>query len=151
MPAQNSTAPTRVLIVANKTADNPALLAAVAERASAGFCAFTLLIPASPRGLHRVVDPEDHGLAEAHGRLDAVLPLLSAAAEAQVLGIVGSPDPIAAVQDALNVLGFDEVIVSMLPARVSRWLHLDLPRKIRGLGLPVHEVIAGEWAPLPAA
>ena len=46
-----------------------------------------------------------------------------------------------AVQDAINVLGFDEVIVSILPARVSRWLHLDLPRKVRALGIPVIEVI----------
>ena len=47
-------------------------------------------------------------------------------------------------QDAVNLLGFDEVIVSMLPARWSRWLHLDLPRKVRGLGLPVTEVIVAE-------
>ena len=151
MPAQNSTAPTRVLIVANRTADSPALLAAVAERAAADFCSFTLLVPAFPRGLHRFVDPEDHGLAEAHNRLDSVLPLLSAAAETEVVGIVGSSDPIAAVQDALNVLGFDEVIVSMLPARFSRWFHLDLPRKVRGLGVPVREVVAGESASRPAA
>jgi hypothetical protein len=42
------------------------------------------------------------------------------------------------------VLGFDEVIVSMLPGRVSRWLHLDLPRTVRGLGVRVTTVTAGE-------
>lgn len=151
MAAAKSNGPTRVLIVANRTAGSQELLAAVAGRAAADFCAFTLLVPASPQGLHRIVDPEDHGLGEAHSRLDTVLPALSAAAETEVMGIVGSPDPIAAVQDALNVLGFDEVIVSMLPARLSRWLHLDLPRKIRALGVPVHEVVAGESSSLPAA
>jgi hypothetical protein len=46
-----------------------------------------------------------------------------------------------AVQDALSVLGFDEVMISMLPIRESRWFRLELPRKVRALGLPVIEVI----------
>jgi hypothetical protein len=133
---------TRVLIVAHRTADSPELIAAVSGRAQAGPCQFTLLVPASPRGLHRVVDPEDHGVAEAEARLDAALPLLSAAAGGGIAGIVGSHDPLAAVQDAINLLGFDEVIVSMLPVHLSRWLRLDLPRKVRGLGLPVTEVVS---------
>ena len=44
--------------------------------------------------------------------------------------------------------GFDEVIISTLPGRVSRWLHLDLPRKVAGLGLPVTTVNAKEGAPV---
>jgi hypothetical protein len=46
--------------------------------------------------------------------------------------------------DAVNIHGFDEVIVSTLPARVSKWLHLDLPSKIGGLGLPVTTITAKE-------
>ena len=145
--------PTRVLIVAHQAAASPELLTAVAERATSGPSSFTLLVPASPHGLHRVVDPEDHGAAEAHRILDAALPRLATVAGGEVVGIVGSHDPLAAVQDALNLLGFDEVIVSMLPARLSRWLHLDLPHKLRGLGVPVTDVIGGEAAAtlLPAA
>ena len=45
-------------------------------------------------------------------------------------------------KDALNAEQFDEVIVSTLPKRVSRWLHLDLPSKVAGLGLPVTTVSA---------
>jgi hypothetical protein len=134
--------PMRVLIVANRTADSHELLAAVRARTTDGPCSFTLLIPAAPHGLHRVVDPEDHGIVEARRRLDATLPGLSAVAGAEVTGIVGSHDPLAAVQDALNLLGFDEVIISMLPARLSRWLRLDLPHKISGLGPPVSTVIS---------
>jgi hypothetical protein len=44
----------------------------------------------------------------------------------------------------VNLHGFDEVIVSTLPQRISRWLRLDLPAKIRGLGLPVTTVTARE-------
>jgi hypothetical protein len=41
------------------------------------------------------------------------------------------------------------VIVTMLPAKLSRWLRLDVPHKVRGLGVPVTEVIGGERAATP--
>jgi hypothetical protein len=135
--------PLRVLIVTPHTADSPRLHEAVTRRAEQGPCLFTLLVPASPHGLHRVVDPEDHGQAEAEARLTAALPALSAATDQEVVGVVGSHDPLAAIEDALNLLGFDEVIICMLPTRISRWLHLDLARKVRALGVPVTEVAGG--------
>jgi hypothetical protein len=57
----------------------------------------------------------------------------------------------AAVQDAINLHGFDEVIISTLPARVSRWLKLDLPSKVAGLGLPVTTVTPKDDVGTPAA
>jgi len=131
----------RVLVVARLTAASPELAAAVSRRA-ADRCAFTLLIPAESHGLHRVVDPEDHGVDEARQRLVHALPLLSRAARSPVQGMIGSHDPLAAVQDALNVHGFDEVLLCTLPVRVSRWLHLDLPRKVAALGVPLTTVVA---------
>ena len=47
--------------------------------------------------------------------LDVALPKLSEAAGATVEGVVGDPDPVAAVQDAINLRGFDEIIISTLP------------------------------------
>ena len=55
----------------------------------------------------------------------------------------------AAVEDALNVHGFDEVIVSTLPKRVSEWLRRDLPHRIQNLGVPVTTVSQAEQ-PEPA-
>jgi hypothetical protein len=72
--------------------------------------------------------------------LDEALPRLTAAAGSEVEGMVGDADPTAAIQDAINLRGFDEVIVSTLPARFSRWLKLDLPSKVSGMGLPVTTV-----------
>ena len=138
------TRPTRVLIVAHQTADSPELIRAVVERADAGPCTFTLLVPSAPRGLHRVVEPEDQGVAEAEQRITAAAPVLSEAVGDEVIGVLGSHDPFAAVQDAVNLLGFDEVIVSMLPRRLSRWRGLDLPDKVRALGMPVTEVTGAE-------
>jgi hypothetical protein len=95
-----------VLVVAHKTAATSPLLDAVRARAAQGPCTFTLLVPNPARGLHKVVDPEDQGGGEARGVLDRALPMLSEAAGSQVQGIVGDPDPMAAVQDALNLRGF---------------------------------------------
>jgi hypothetical protein len=141
-----SSAPARVLVVAHKTAATPALLQAVRERAARGPATFTLLVPNAAHGLHRVVDPEDVQTGEAHDVLELALPLLTEAAGSEVTGMIGDPAPLTAIQDAVNVHGFDEIIISTLPARVSRWMKLDLPSKVSGLGLPVTTVNAKERA-----
>jgi hypothetical protein len=137
-----SEAPARVLVVANKTAATPALLAAVRERAQRSPATFTLLIPNAAHGLHKLVDPEDQQQNEAEATLELALPLLEEAAGGRVEGMIGDPEPLAAIQDAINLRGFDELIISTLPTRVSRWLKLDLPHKAAGLGLPVTTVTA---------
>jgi hypothetical protein len=133
---------TRVLVVANKTAATPALLDAVRERAAKGPCEFTLLVPNTTHGLHKVVDPEDQSDTEAETTLELALPLLEQAAGGPVDGMIGVPEPLAAIQDAVNLHGFDEIIISTLPTRISKWLRLDLPHKVAGLGLPVTTVTA---------
>ncbi len=133
---------TRVLVVANRTAATPALLDAVRDRASRGECRFTLLVPNTGHGLQRLTDPEDIDQSEAEATLELALPLLEEAAGGPVDGMIGSPSPLEAIQDAVNLHGFDEILISTLPRRVSRWLHLDLPHKLTGLGLPVTVVSA---------
>jgi hypothetical protein len=131
----------RVLVVAYRTAATQPLLDAVRERAQRGKATFTLLVPNPAPGLHKVVDPEDQGAGEATAVVERAVPALSdAAGGAPVEGIVGSSDPIAAIEDAINLRGFDEVIISTLPSKISHWLKLDLPSKITGMGLPVTTV-----------
>ena len=144
---ESSEAPVKVLVVAHKTAATKPLLDAVRQRAQRGNCVFTLLVPNTTHGLHKVVDPEDQGAGEAQTVLERAVPALSEAAGSRVEGIVGDPDPVAAVHDAINLHSFDEVIVSTLSARMSRWLKLDLPSKISGMGLPVTTVTPGDDAP----
>jgi len=136
----------RVLVVANRTAATPALLEAVRERAARGSAVFTLLVPNTAHGLHRVMDPEDQSQSESEATLELALPLLEQAAGGPVEGMIGDPEPLAAIQDAINVHGFDEIIISTLPTRVSKWLKLDLPSKCAGLGLPVTTVTASSRA-----
>ncbi|HEV2770177.1 MAG TPA: hypothetical protein VGV40_08360 [Solirubrobacteraceae bacterium] len=132
---------TRVLVVANRTAATPKLLDAVRERAQRGSATFYLVVPATPRGLHRVVDPEVSGREEAEANLLLALPLLSEAAGSDVDGHVGDADPLAAIHDAVHASAYDEIIVSTLPSRLSRWMRFDLPTRVRRLlGLPVTHV-----------
>jgi hypothetical protein len=123
-----SSTPRRVLIVAYRTAATPALLEAVRDRAARAPACFTLLVP------RPYWDPDTE---EAALTLELALPLLDQAADDRVEGLVGDPDPLVAVQDALARELFDEVIVSTLPARVSHWLRRDLPSRVEQLGVPV--------------
>jgi hypothetical protein len=122
-----------ILIVAYRTAATPKLVQAVAERAARERCTFTLLVP------RPYWDPDTE---EAAVTLELAIPLLDAAAGSHVQGIVGPTDPVEAVREALGREKYDEVIVSMLPHRVSQWLHLDLAHHIAKLGVPVSVVTA---------
>jgi hypothetical protein len=137
-----SSPPARVLVVANRTAATPGLIEAVRDRARQGNAEFTLLVPHFAHGLHKVVDAQDTDVTESEEVLELAVPLLEAAVGSKVEAIIGDPEPLAAIQDAINLHGFDEIIVSTLPARVSRWMRMDLVSKVRGLGLPVTHVEA---------
>ena len=129
-----SSTPRRVLIVAYRTAATPALLEAVRDRAVRAPVSFTLLVP------RPYWDPDTE---EAALTLELALPLLDQAADDRVEGLVGDPDPLVAIQDALAREPFDEVIVSTLSTRVSHWLRRDLPSRVeQQLGLPVTVVTA---------
>ena len=47
------------------------------------------------------------------------------------------PDPVASVESAVRNERFDEIIVSTLPKRMSKWLRRDLASRVQGMGLPV--------------
>lgn len=132
----------KVLVVANRTADSPDLIAALrraAERAPTGF---TLLVPAVPHGLAWAADMKA-GWTEAVERAERAAAWIRQAGLGLEDVIVGDPDPFAAVGDVLHTREFDEVIVSMLPRGVSKWLALGLPSRLRrSIDLPVHQVTA---------
>src|SRR4051794_14703384 len=132
----------RILVVANRTADSPDLIAALRGRADGASASFTLLVPAVPRGLAWAADMKA-GWSEAAGRAERASARIREGGLELEEAIVGDPDPFAAVGDVLHARDFDEVVVSALPRSFSRWLALGLPARLRRtLDLPVVQVTA---------
>jgi len=119
----------RVLIVANRTAATPRLLQEVERRRRTGPCEFVLLIP----------DVADRRHAD--WTVENAVPLLRRAAGGPVEGRIGGADPFTSVQDTVRDGRFDEIIISTLSKKASKWLRRDLVRKVEGLGLPVTAVM----------
>jgi len=145
----------RILVVANRTADSPELIAALRQRAAASPASFTLLVPAVPHGLAWAADMKA-GWSEALGHAARAAGRMRGSGLELEEAIVGDPDPFAAVGDALHARQFDEVVVSVLPKMVSRWLALGLPARLRRtIDVPVVQVTAhanpAGGPPVPAA
>jgi hypothetical protein len=127
----------RILVVANKTAESPELLEALKGKGTEH--QYVLVVPASGGVLEKAADP-DAAREHTQPHLDAALEKFRGEG-LNVEGSVGDSDPVAAVQDAVNFGQFDEIVISTLPQRASKWLKLDLPSKAqRASGLPVTHI-----------
>jgi hypothetical protein len=148
----------RYLVVANQSIESDQLMDVVRERVAAGPAEFWLVVPATPvkdlmsnampipmpvmGGIPTLPAPPEEARRLARAKLDAALQRLTAAG-VRASGAVGDPYPVRAVEEATAAGDFDEIIVSTLPARVSRWLHQDLPGRLEHkFHLPVTHVPA---------
>jgi hypothetical protein len=121
----DSQPPRRVLIVANRTAATPTLVEHVSRLARERPSTFSLLIPDTPKSEHT------------DWTMELALPLLERAAGGPVEGLTGGEDPLEAIRRAVAARGYDDIVISTLPRRVSKWLRRDLPRRVEALGVPV--------------
>ena len=130
---------TRVLVLANRTVDSAQLREALVERSGRGPIDVTILVPAA----WEVQDPHG-GTESARRRVHAALESLRDTG-LTVHCRLGDADPVTALREAWDPERFDEVIVSTLPSRVSRWLQIDLPRRAERItGAPVTHVEAAD-------
>jgi hypothetical protein len=133
----------RYLVVANQTLGGDHLMERLRSCVEAGPCSVHILVPASsdPRawshsheGDYKVAAKR---LAEAKERF-ATLGI-------EVSGEVGDTRPVDTVLDVLRREEFDEVILSTLPAGMSRWLGMDLVSRVeRAVSIPVTHVTAAD-------
>lgn len=136
---------TKVLLVANRTADSDDLIEALKERSSKGEVGFTLLAPATPT-------PEAPGRAAARERareqVEAAVERYREAGLRVDGELVGDPDPVDAVHDIWDMGDYDEVIVSTLPTSASKWLGIDVPHRLEKItGARVSHVVSAERRP----
>jgi nucleotide-binding universal stress UspA family protein len=134
----------RYLVVAHQTADSPELIAELQRaKASDPASTFVLLVPATPvQHLGGWTEGESREVAAQAGE--------RAQKKLERHGIrlseirVGDADPVEAACDEWNERpDYDEVILSTLPARTSRWLKADASNRLaKRLTIPVRHVVA---------
>ena len=133
----------RYLIVAHETVANPRLMERVREVGESDPGAeFVLLVPATPVHLLFLKGTEEDAQAIAERRAQEGKELFAQAGINLVEASVGDPSPLDAIANEVrrhpDYRGF---VISTLPAEHSRWLRLDLPRKVQQTyGLPVYHV-----------
>jgi hypothetical protein len=127
----------RVLVVANRTASTPAMLAEVERRAKEG-ASFVLLIP--PEGGHHAPDwtPADASR------------LLGRAAGRPVECIDAGEDAVATIHRMTEAEEVDALLVSTVAEHHARWFHHDLPHRVEQLGVPVTLIPPepSKWGPV---
>lgn len=143
-PAPQRPTGKRYLIVANQTLSDEALFERIKQLASEGDAHFHIVVPATPsEGYGSSTTPDDRGLALANYRARHIVDRLhdeGIEAEAEV----SDPEPVKAVARALGHEQADEIILSVKPRGLSRWLDVDLPKQLEHtFHLPVVVVSAG--------
>ncbi len=145
----------RYLVLADRTLANPAVIAFVTDAFAAGGAEFHVVVPRSvPSVLHAdpatgLIGPAAHTMVaesraiskqEGEARLAVFRSALGDAAEAMT-GEVMLTDPLTAIRTVMARSSFDEIVISTLPAGVSRWLKMDLPSRVeRAFSLPVTSI-----------
>ncbi|MBA2752606.1 MAG: hypothetical protein H0U41_10330 [Actinobacteria bacterium] len=157
------------LIVANQTLGGEKLAQTVRERIERGESSFYVLVPTAPphhesgwaggfvpyEGMsayeartwseqesERRQATLDAARSLAQQRLTQMTEAIEGAG-ARADGSVCDPDPLAALKATMAEHSFTEVIISTLPARLSRWLKMDLPSRVaRASSAPVTTIEA---------
>jgi len=123
-----------ILLVASQSLGTPALLDLIRRRAEEAPTRFILLIP------------DARSAAVAKWTLRHALRMFRRAAGADVEGIVSDDDPVTAARNVLAREHVDEIVVSLLSAKLSRWARDDVPGQLGALGVPV-TVVSGVASP----
>ena len=146
----------KYLVVANQTLGGEQLLGEVRRRMATEPSSFYVMVPNTrPADIMRLPgeplpsafdasesEAEHRATLTAQSRLhEALAKLRAEGADAE--GGLGDAEPLTAIADVLAQQPFDEIIISTLPAGISRWLGMDLPHRAeRRFNLPVTTVIS---------
>ncbi|HEV2414186.1 MAG TPA: hypothetical protein VGX27_05215 [Candidatus Dormibacteraeota bacterium] len=137
----------RYLLVAHQTAGRGELLEATRKLAARDTKAeFTLLVPATPVG-DLLIWEEGETKEVARRRAESAAATLRRSGLNVVAVRVGDADPVLAVDDDfLAGNRYDTIVVSTLPAGISRWIKMDVVSRLQRKRpkVPVIHVVAEE-------
>lgn len=152
----------RYLIVANQTLGGAELEHAVTDRIQRGDSEFHVLVPMvepaheatswvpadpllgvpAPGATEARVEAKEQARQRSEQRLRVMIDRITSLG-GRADGEIGDTDPFRAVERVLQRDTFDEVIISTLPAGLSRWIKMDLPSRVeRATETPVTTVEA---------
>ena len=129
----------RVLVLADRTAADPALLEALRARAEKGPAQFRIVVPNPAPAEWHPMHPERRDRAEVAERaLAQALPAIQAEVGGRVIASVSiRHDPMDVVDAVMFHEPIDEIIVAQAPHPVERWFHVDLPHRLAHLKVPI--------------
>jgi hypothetical protein len=129
----------RILVVSDKAAPTPELLAAIRHRAEEGEAQFRLVVLNPARAELHLLHPERHDKAtEAEHVLLKALEDFQLAAGGPVIGSVSvRHDPMDAIEETIFSEPIDEIMLSVPVHGVAARLHQDLQHRLKHFGLPV--------------
>lgn len=144
----------KYLIVANRSMGGRRLEERLREIVrQRGKVAFHLVVPERGLEIYEVMWGAELGLPVAvpsladdrhnatQERLDEVLARLQSKG-VEITGELGLAPPMAAIVSAMKEQLYDEILISVLPHKVSNWLRMDLPRRVtRKFGIPVWTIM----------
>jgi hypothetical protein len=138
----NAKKPARILVLADQTAADPALLAAIRARAKQGPAKFRVVVPNPAPAEWHPRHPERRDMAaEAEMTLADAMPAIEDAAGGPVIASVSiRHDPMDVIDAVMFHEPIDEIIMSQAPHPVERWFHVDLPHRLAHLKVPITTV-----------
>ncbi len=132
----------RLLVLATEACMGSALMDEVRDRAEGA--EVIVVAPALATRLRYWLSDEDPGVAAAERRQQASLEHVGAAG-VPAHGVVGDPDPLQALDDAVRTYAPDEVVIVTHPDEQANWLEHGLVAQARDrLGVPVTHLVADD-------
>jgi hypothetical protein len=131
-----------LLVVANQTATNEALVAELRRRQHGGPVVVHLVVAALTTRVRHWLSDIDEATGAAHARVDTALGVMRDAG-ITLTAEAGDGDPLSAIADALAHFPADEILICTLPVERSHWLERDIIGRAESLfPLPVTHIIA---------